>query len=105
MLGEDLSEVLTEDLGALVAEESPEVFDKRLGEEDEALAHTIFKVDVEVVVADAVRVWTQLGEHLLREPPLFGNLGRLDHDVERQLGALASQDIVRDVQDLAKQMT
>ena len=51
-----LGDVLTEDIGALLAKKAPQVLDERLAEEYEALLAAVLEVDVEVVLLDALAV-------------------------------------------------
>ena len=55
-----LSDVLSEHIRALVAEEGPEVLDERLAEEDESFSAGVLKVNVEVVLLDDLTVLAQL---------------------------------------------
>ena len=73
-LGADFGDVLAEDIGALVAEDGPEVLDEGLAKEHESLLAAVLEVDVEVVLADALRVGPKLVLDLLHEFALAGHL-------------------------------
>ena len=59
-LGVDFRDVLTEGIGALVSENSPQVLHEGLAEEYESLLAAVLEVNVEVVLADALRVGSKL---------------------------------------------
>ena len=73
-LGIDLSDVFTEGIGALVSENGPQVLHEGLAEEYESLLAAVLEIDVEVVLADALRVGSKLVLDFLHELTLSGHL-------------------------------
>ena len=73
-LGADFSDVLTEGIGAPVPENGPQVLHEGLAKEHESLLAAVLEVDVEVVLADALRVGPKLVLDLLHEFALAGHL-------------------------------
>ena len=73
-LGVDFGDVLTKDVGAPVTENGPQVLHERLAKEYESLLAAVLEVDVEVVLADALRVGSKLVLDFLHEFALAGHL-------------------------------
>ena len=101
-LGVDFGNVLTEDVGALVPENGPQVLHEGLAKEHESLLAAVFEVNVEVVLSDALCVGPKLVEDFFHEFALAGHLRGLNEDVERHLHTLFLQKVSGDVEHLAK---
>ena len=70
----NLGDVLTKDVGTLVAEEVPQMLDEWLAEENETLFTAILKIDVKVVLLDAQAMWSKLVLDFLHKSALTRNL-------------------------------
>ena len=73
-LGVDFGDVLSEDIGALVPENGPQILHEGVAKEYESLLAAVLEVDVEVVLADALRVRPKLVLDFLHEFALAGHL-------------------------------
>ena len=73
-LGVDFCDVFPEGIGALVPENGPQVLHERLTKEYEPLLAAVLEVNVEVVLADALRVGPKLVLDFLHEFALAGHL-------------------------------
>ena len=73
-LGVDFGDVFTEGIGALVSENGPQVLHERLAKEYKSLLAAVLEVDVEVVLANALREGPKLVVDFLHEFALAGHL-------------------------------
>ena len=97
-----LSQVLSEQVAALIAEERPQVLDDRLTEEDQSLLAAVLVEDLEEVLLQGGAEWAQLVKELWHQVAVVSDSRRLHEHVERQLRAFNVKDLRGHFKHLAK---
>ena len=88
-----LSQVLSEQVAALIAEERPQVLDDRLTEENQSLLAAVLVEDLEEVLLQGGAEWAQLVKELWHQVAVVSDSRGLHEHVERQLSTLNVKDL------------